>query len=161
MLNVIGDIKVTKDLFERFLNTIEDKEYVNISSLHSKRLLVLSGKKTLIQKCSQFYKENNIPSKNLNVSAAFHSKLMEEGKNKFEKYLNNVQFKYPKYKLLSSVTGNIIEETEDFDNKIKEVLVSQFVSPIRLLQCYEICQEGSLKILDVVKRKILDEKEIL
>lgn len=108
MLNVIGETNISLELFEKFKLNLEDKEYINVSSIHSRRLLVISGKKNLIEKCRLYFKENNIQSKLLNVSAAFHSKLMEIGMSKFSTFLEDKIFNFPKYGVISTVKGHVL-----------------------------------------------------
>ena len=165
MLNIIGDIYTSLNLFQKFRLTlsIEDREFINISSIHSKRLIVISGKKGLITKCSFFFKENNIISKQINVSAAFHSKLMEKGRLKFKDYIKDMYFDNLKYNLISTVTGEVIDKNDldDFNTRIKDILVKQFCEPIRLLTSYQLCYEEDVPILEVVKRKFIETKDLI
>lgn len=166
MINIIGDINTNIKLFDKFIETlnIDEKDYINISSIHSKRLIVISGKKGLIQSCSLFFKENNIMNKQLNVSAAFHSKLMENGRFKFMQYLEKIIFEEAKFNLISTVTGGVIHRGIDkyhFNEAIKDILVRQFCEPIRLLSSYQLCFDQDITVLDVVKRKFINAKDVI
>lgn len=171
MLNVIGDIEKNINLFNNFLEI--NKKNVSISSIMSKRLLVLSGESELIDKCMKFYKDNSVGCRKLIVSAAFHSDLMQEGKLRFRQFLNEemegIKFTFPKVKIISTIYPEFIYETKEnnsldsknFDMRVKELLVEQFTRKVNLLESVlkykevtETNQENNL--YDIIKRKNVD-----
>lgn len=202
MLNVLGPYNFSIEIFNKFLLTLNEneKEFINISSINSNRLIVLSGKSLLIEECAKYLKENSIACKKLPVSAAFHSKLMVHGQKLFKNYIfskderadinsnlelhtsisnkdiynlsfideNKFKFKFnhPKIVILSTIEAdfflnNINKESEDFDLKIKDLLVKQFTEPVYLLDCVKKNADQNIKIYDMNKRKIVDYGEFL
>lgn len=63
----------------------------------------------------------------LNVSAGFHSKLMQPAADRFLRELKDVKFNRPNCKFFSNVTG---DELTNFDN-MPELLSRHIVSPVR------------------------------
>jgi [acyl-carrier-protein] S-malonyltransferase len=174
MLNVVGQFTISIEYFHKFLQTLndEEKEFINISSINSNRLIVLSGKSQLIDRCAKFFKENSIACKKLPVSAAFHSKLMIQGQKLFRDYIFNsgnnsinlIGFNQPKFEILSTIESDFFlnnKQSIDFDFKVKELLVKQFVEPVNLLDCVKKNAEQNIKIHDMNKRKIVDFAEFL
>jgi malonyl CoA-acyl carrier protein transacylase len=169
MLNIVGDIDKTTNIFENYIQSLndKDKEYINVSSIYSKRLLVISGRMDLIDKCIVYMKAKSIACRKLQTSAAFHSKLMEKGKELFSDYLqNNITFVKPKIDILSTIDNSLIysmfdNNKEDIDKIIKDCLTRQFIKKIDLLSCINKCKEDGLEIYDLNKRKFIDYNEYL
>lgn len=173
MLNVIGDKDSIIEHFDKFkMNNLnqEEREYIDISSINSKRLAVLSGKTELIEKSIKFFKENSIACKKLPVSAAFHSKLMENAQILFNNYLNNTSniiFKPPKYPILSTVENSNLQFYQEyssrpnFDSEVKSLLVKQLRYPVNLLDSVKYNSDNNIKIYDMNKRKFIDPNEYI
>ena len=62
----------------------------------------------------------------LNVSGAFHSKLMENAAKEFAEYLEDIKFNKPSCSVISNVTA----EPED-ENNVREMLVAQMKNPVQ------------------------------
>ncbi len=194
MLNVVGEINKTIHLFEDFVKNFDKQKNenlnnkifnnfdneINISSIMNKRLIVISGKANVIEECAKYMKNNNIACRKLIVSAAFHSRLMLEGSEKFKVYLfdkkNDIKFSFPEVNVLSTIDpkfvylkkdlNNLTEN--DFDTKVKNLLVEQFIKKVDILGCIEkYFYENTTKdkeafgIYDIVKRKIIDLNEFI
>jgi malonyl CoA-acyl carrier protein transacylase len=188
MLNVVGDINKNINLFNLFINNNKNEE-INLSSIMSNRLIVLSGATDSIEKCRIFFKENSIGCRKLIVSAAFHSDLMIEGSLKFKDYLfdkeENIFFDFPKIPIISTIYPEFVYPRKnskeafgfdnnpiEFDTKVKEMLVDQFTRKVDLMNCVKNLVELSKKdnednkiiecqIYDIIKRKNLDLNEFL
>lgn len=164
MLNIVGDVSKNQKLFEDFTTKLEkeEKDFINISAVYSKRLLVVSGKTYLIDLCSAFFKSNSIACRKLITSAAFHSKLMEGGKNRFKEYLlNQITFKKPQIEILSTV-DRLYKHNENYNElRLKDLLVDQFTEKIDLLNCFEYCQQNEIDVYDLNKRKFINFAEYL
>jgi malonyl CoA-acyl carrier protein transacylase len=183
MLNVVGDINKNIILFNKFLekNEIENLK-INLSSIMSKRLLVISGATDSIEKCRKFFKENSIGCRKLIVSAAFHSDLMKEGSIKFREYLfdenEELFFDFPEVSIISTIFPEFIYpikecrflNKKEFDKKVKEMLVEQFTRKVDLLDCVrnyvKINKEignGNFEyeLYDIIKRKNVDLNEFI
>lgn len=186
MLNIVGDINNSKEIYNNFIADLShnDNEMINISSINSKRLLVISGRSDLIDKCNVFIKKNSIATRKLQVSAAFHSALMKKGQEMFKKYLDeaDIKFELPVFRVLSTIEeiGDIndvvysnnkvenikvlaydIKDKDRFDLIVKDMLVKQYTHPINLIECVKYNYNNHVRIYDVVKRKYCDYSDYL
>ena len=62
----------------------------------------------------------------LNVAGAYHSRLMEPARERFEAYLAPIEFAAPKFAVFTNTTGESISEPV----AIKAALVKQVVSSV-------------------------------
>lgn len=196
MLNIVGDVNLTIPAFERFINEklkskkyysenidsdVNNKNYeINISSVMNKRLIVISGRTELIEDCARYMKDCGFASRKLIVSAAFHSNLMLEGSEKFREFLfdkqNQINFRFPKFDILSTINPEFIYQRKEaidiseseFDLKVKNLLVDQFVKKVDILGCINKykdlnSQNGivNYEIYDIIKRKKFDLDEFI
>jgi [acyl-carrier-protein] S-malonyltransferase len=170
MLNVVGQATHSIEFFEKFKRSLNEEEasFINVSSINSNRLIVLSGKSELIDRCSKFMKENSIACKKLPVSAAFHSKLMTSGQLLFKEYINSpknkIEQKKPQVSIISTIESGFYDKYKDsseFDHKLKSLLVRQFLEPVNLLDCVRKNAQDKVKIYDMNKRKTVDFTEFL
>ena len=182
MLNVIGDIYKNINLFNKFIENNKNEE-INLSSIMSKRLLLLSGASDSIEKSKIFYKENSIACRKLVVSAAFHSNLMSDGSKKFKEYLfeesENIFFGFPEVNIISTISPEFVYQRrdlnelneEEFNRKIKEMLVEQFTKKVDLMSCVENyskfiadseeLQKDDYELYDIIKRKNVNINDFL
>lgn len=158
MLNIVGDIDTTIELFNKFKTLNGDGDLINISSINNKRLIVASGKTALIDKLNVFMRDNKIACRRLPVSAAFHSNLMIQGQAQFEKYLKeeSVNFSAPKVKIISTIEPVILNDTV-----IKDLLVKQFTKQVDLLHGIKQIHKENIEIYELVKRKFIDINEYI
>jgi malonyl CoA-acyl carrier protein transacylase len=178
MLNVIGDFHDSINKFSLFSSKLreEEREMINISSINSKRLIVLSGRTDLIEESMKFYKSYSIACKRLPVSGAFHSKLMSKASLGFESFLfdnkNSIIFKLPQVDILSTIRPRDKDNNhnwkydrsdKDFDNTVKNKLISQLESQVDLVSCVNanFKTEEEIQIYDIIKRKFVDKNEYL
>ena len=157
MLQLIGDSSKSIEVFEEFRGKCEDKEWINVSSVNSKKLVVVSGRADLIEEAKQYLRSQGVATRVLNVSNAFHSKLMEKGKVEFTEIINEFKFKEGNKRVLSTVSG--VEVTKKSDVEIKDLLVRQLTEPIRLLECVELAK--NFLLYDLVKRKEIPISEFI
>lgn len=100
--------------------------YVEPVNFNTPGQVVISGLKTAIELATPKLEEAGamkvVP---LNVSGAFHSKLMEGAADEFAKFLEGIAFAKPKCKVVSNVTAKIEDETN-----VRDLLVRQMKSPV-------------------------------
>lgn len=95
MLNIIGDIDKNSLAVREFFNSNKSsydsdaRKSINIAGYHSKKLIVFSGDKDIITQLALFLKQKKITNRLLNVSAAFHSNLMNNARIRLVEYLRN------------------------------------------------------------------------
>jgi [acyl-carrier-protein] S-malonyltransferase len=76
----------------------------------------------------------------LNVSGAYHSKLMESASVGFEKFLRNVDFQVPRIEVLTNVTGMAVS----LPDEIRAMLCRQIVSPVLFEKCCRTAMESGV-----------------
>jgi len=119
---------------------------------NSKGQLILSGKNNDLDKFSLLLKEKKIKNIKLPVSAPFHCKLMKDATLKMEKVINNQKFNQPKFDIISNVTSEKYENTED----IKNLLIKQIESPVRWRETIEyMILNGTNTFIEIGPGKVL------
>ncbi|MBR4597586.1 MAG: ACP S-malonyltransferase [Opitutales bacterium] len=113
---------------------------VDMANLNCPGQVVISGEAEKIEAASAAAKERKafkmvVP---LKVAGAYHSRLMEPARAKFEKFLENIEFKTPKLAVFTNVTGEQISDPAE----IKKALVKQVVSPVK----WELCVRNAAKL---------------
>ncbi len=89
--------------------------------------IVISGSRELLrEKAADFKKIGAKMVKELNVSGAFHSPLMEPAKKELERAINKTDFRDAKVDVYSNAYAKPLTKAED----IKEALIKQLTSPV-------------------------------
>ena len=135
---------------------IEDNDncYLTIANYNEPKQLVVSGSESCINQLIPLALESGarraIP---LNVSGAFHSKLMNEAGEGLYQYLidNNFTFNKPKYPMWLNTTGE-----ELLDEDIKAVMRDQVYSSVKFYQSIEnLIDKGYNKFIEIGPGKVL------
>lgn len=103
------------------------KEYVAAVNFNSPAQTVIAGTPEGIAEVTEIFTEMKARVKALNVTGAFHSKLMQPAADKFYETAKTVEFKAPQVKYYSNVTGG---ELTDFSD-MASLLAKHIVSPVR------------------------------
>ena len=124
MVAVLGS---TVDIIEKIL--IDNKEIfkAQIANDNSEGQIVLSGKTGDLEKLIQVLKDSAIKSIKLPVSAPFHCDLMNSATKIMTEELNKLNFKNGQNKLISNVTANEIENSDE----LKNLLIMQIENRVR------------------------------
>jgi [acyl-carrier-protein] S-malonyltransferase len=105
---------------------------LELSNINGPGQIVLAGEKENIGRAIEIATEvtggKALP---LNVAGAFHSSWMEPARKQFDAFLGDIVFEEPKFKVMSNVTGEPMENPEE----IKALLIQQIVSPVRWWDC--------------------------
>ena len=133
---------------------------INIANDNAPGQVVISGIVESIKK-SEVFLLNNGAKKivYLNVSAAFHSKLMKTAEEEMKKYLINTNFQNPEYQLISNFTGTASKEhsvilenlSKQMSNKVKWTDSIKLLEKMKVNNIIEI---GPNKILTGLIRRI-------
>lgn len=119
-----------------------DRFDVDVSNYNSPGQIVISGEKEKVWNAMEKAKEMSFKAVvPLKVAGAYHSRLMQSAAENFENYLADINFKPPKIKVLSNVTGTFISDPE----AIKEKLVQQVYSPVK----WDACMKNASKALEI------------
>jgi acyl transferase domain-containing protein len=89
------------------LATLELQQDCDIAAINSPTETVIAGRQVAITKLLNHFKANNIQTRELKVSHAFHSVLMEPILKEFEAVARQVEFKPTTIPLISNVTGKL------------------------------------------------------
>ena len=113
---------------------------IDMANLNCPGQVVISGDAEKIEAATAAAKERKafklvVP---LKVAGAYHSRLMEPARAKFEKFLEGIEFKKPNIAVFTNVTGEQISDPAE----IKKALVLQVVSPVK----WELCVRNASKL---------------
>ncbi len=100
-------VSLSEKQIEAYLN-----EDISVAAANSPVLTVVSGTFEAVGRLEQQLQENNIQSRRLHTSHAFHSAMMESILEKFAVTLKSITFNKPKIPYISNVTGEYIKDSE-------------------------------------------------
>ncbi len=105
---------------------------IEMANLNCPGQIVVSGEKTKIAAAIEAAKARDfrrvIP---LNVAGAYHSRLMEPARAAFAAFLESVEFRRPRFTVLTNTTGKAVSEP----GAMRDALVRQVVSPVLWEAC--------------------------
>lgn len=152
---IVTDVET--EVLESVIQKINETGYVTITGYNSPNQLMVGGEKTVerllddqISSLSgQYIPFRMIPMK---ANAPYHSKLMEFLKPKFTEILSQVNIKSPAFPILSTVSGELIDDA----SKISESLINQLVTPVKWTQALEKLKSMGIECLvDIGPNKIV------
>lgn len=119
---------------------------IEVANLNCPGQIVVSGEKPKVDAAVAASKERGfrrvIP---LNVAGAYHSRLMEPARAKFEAFLANVEFREPQITVLTNTTGKTVSDPA----AIRDALISQVVSPVLWEDCMrEAARLGAARFIE-------------
>jgi len=139
---------------ENIYNIIQNNKLnLSIANDNSPQQIVISGiKKELINSEEIFKKSGAKKFILLNVSAAFHSSLMNEAQEKMKEFINNSTFNNSKIAIISNFTAN---KSSNIDT-IKENLFKQMSNRVRWVESIQTLEKNNeSKIIEVGPGKVL------
>ncbi|MEA3314221.1 MAG: ACP S-malonyltransferase [Caldisericota bacterium] len=150
MLAVIG---LPDEKLKKVLEESSDKGVLVAANFNSPGQVVLSGADNAIEKAKVVAKENGAKIvKVLNVSAPFHSPLMEPVVPEMSKFIDSVQFNKPAIPVVQNATGKVVSTVEE----IKENLKKQLTSPVLWTDSVSTMSEmGVEKFIEVGPKNVL------
>ncbi len=149
MLAILGaKIKDINDL----LNSFKEKGVCEIANDNAAGQVIISGDKDTIISFQSSLKKKKIKSIPLKVSAPFHCSLMKSAADKMRDKIKNINFKNPKYSILSNVTAKIEKNPEN----IKNLLIDQIFSTVKWRETIiNISNEGVSNFVEIGPGKVL------
>ncbi|WP_020398758.1 ACP S-malonyltransferase [Kordiimonas gwangyangensis] len=103
---------------------------IDIANLNSPKQTVLSGVKSQIMDCAKVCETEEITAIPLNVSAAFHSQLMEDAAKAFADFLKDTNFAQPRIPVIANVTARPYGNG-DTQAIVRELLSRQIAGTVR------------------------------
>ena len=149
MIAVLGTkIDFIENLLKENLNNYE----CFIANDNTDGQLVLSGKKTDLEKFALDLKKNSIKNIILPVSAPFHCKLMNKATEIMETEIEKLNFSSAKKNLVSNVTAKLMKETPE----IKNLLIKQIESRVKWRESVKyMIQNGTDSFIEIGPGKVL------
>jgi [acyl-carrier-protein] S-malonyltransferase len=151
MAAIIGlnDEDVVKVCLEASEITGEAVEAVNFNSPGQ---VVIAGSTAAVEKSIVLMKEAGAKrALPLPVSVPSHSSLMKPAADELEKYLCNIEFKFPDIEVIHNVDARSHNDT----SSIKQALVKQLYNPVQWTQTIQILSEGADVIVECGPGKVL------
>ncbi len=136
--------------------------YVTAVNYNSPVQTVIAGEVDAVDKAIEIFTEKKARCMKLNVSSAFHSRLMQSAADEFIKTAEEIEFKAPNVDFYSNVLGG---KLEDFSG-MPELLSSHIVSPVKFVSELETMKSagfdtfielGPNKVLTGLVRKTLSD----
>lgn len=113
------------------LQQVDESEIVDIANLNCPGQIVISGSKGGIDEAAERLKEAGarrvLP---LNVSGPFHSRLMKQANEEFQKHLDETTISDANIPVYANVTAQPVQDKDE----IKDLLIKQLYSPVRFEQ---------------------------
>ena len=136
---------------------------INPANYNSPMQTVITGEIPLVQKAMAIAKETGAKRViQLNVSGAFHSKLMDDAFIPFKKVLTKQEFHNPSIPIVMNVTGEEVRDTESIKTAIERQILNpvQWVKTLNTLRSANVdtfIEIGPGKVLSgLVKRTLKD-----
>ena len=126
---------------------------VNVANLNSPAQLVISGEIDPIRNVMAIAKERGAKIvKELNVSGAFHSPLMNSAVEELSRALENVPISSPEFPVYKNVSGQPLVDPEE----IKGSLIEQLTSPVKWYpSMLNMANAGAVEFIEIGPGKVL------
>ncbi len=134
-------------------NSLKDTGVVQPANFNSPGQIVISGDLNAVRKAIELAKQNGAKlAKELVVSGAFHSPLMNHAYENIARELEKMNMSEPKFPVYSNVTGDKFQSIE----QIRTLLIEQIVSPVRWQQIIEkMIENGITTFIEIGAGKVL------
>ena len=133
-------------------NTLAD-EVVQCANFNSPGQIVISGSLTGVRKAMELAKDKGAKLvKELVVSGAFHSPLMELAVSDFNNALANTKINTPELKVYANVTAEQVTSS----NEVQELLLQQLTAPVQWEQTISnMVRDGAEQFIEIGSGKVL------
>lgn len=130
---------------------IEPYQSIAIAAFNGPRSLVISGREDEVTTVRANLEKQGIKTKELNVSHAFHSTLMQPMLAEYEKIATQVNYKDPEIPLVSNLTGNRADE----NIATTQYWLSHITQPVKFAQSMQTLNEEGDFFLEIGAKPIL------
>ena len=149
MISVTASAECVSQSLDRFGHDFE----VDIAAYNTPTQTVLSGKRSSINKISQYFSKQNVQIKTLINGHAFHSKYVEGMLEEFHAVAASIQYKKPRIVVISSVSG---EPAQSGQLEKPEYWVRQVREPVRFNDCMQtLARQGAGMFLELGPQPVL------
>ena len=129
------------------------KSVVSPANLNSPDQTVISGAKAAVERAAALCKQAGAKrTVMLQVSAPFHSKLMQPAQDRLATDLESIPFHDPLYPVVCNVDARLTTRPAD----IRDCLIRQVTGPVRWVECIQLLiREGATHFIEVGPGKVL------
>ncbi|CAH2212872.1 ACP S-malonyltransferase [Tepidibacter aestuarii] len=111
-----------RDILMDVLDEVSSEGIVEAANFNSPGQIVISGEIKAVEKAASLCKERGAKKAViLNVSAPFHSSMLNKAGENLKKELENIHLNSLKLPVVTNVTGNYVEKDEIKDTLVKQV----------------------------------------
>ncbi|WP_185872829.1 ACP S-malonyltransferase [Blattabacterium cuenoti] len=123
------------------------------SNYNSPEQIVISGEISALMRVSNIIKQfKGSKILTLPIHGAFHSPIMEHGKNKLKNVINKINFKYSRCPIYQNTNASPVRQSLD----IKKNLIEQLTSPVKWKQSVNnMINDGAVNFVDIGPKSIL------
>ena len=137
---------------EEVIKNNHDKGVCDVANDNCPGQIVLSGHKSKIENISSKLKDLGAKVININVSAPFHSSLMQPAAEIMKNELENINFNKFKTKFINNVEANFCDD----EKKIRKLLVEQITKKVRWSETIKLMVHNDHKnIIEIGSGKVL------
>ncbi|MGL4763211.1 MAG: ACP S-malonyltransferase [Sarcina sp.] len=156
---MVAVLKMSKEDIQNIVTTCSEYGVVEIANYNSPNQIVISGELTALDKAMDLIKEKGGRAIKLNVSAPFHSSMLEVAASNLYKELENIKINEPKCVVLSNLKGTAYQSGDDIrsilkDQVKKSVLFVDNIEYIKSLGVDIFVEIGPGKVLSGFVKKI-------
>ena len=153
MVAVMASEEQVKQLIAPYIEQVPlAKPAVGIAAINGPQSVVISGAAEAIRTVKEILEAEGIKTKQLQVSHAFHSPLMEPMLKEFETVANQITYNLPQIPLISNVTGTRVDQSISTAN----YWVNHVRQPVKFAHSMEnLYQEGYQVFLEIGPKPIL------
>lgn len=139
---MVAVLKLSKDDIKEIIENANAFGIVEVANYNSPNQTVISGENAALDKAIEFIKEKGGRAVRLNVSAPFHSSMLEVAANNLYEELKNIDIKKPNKTVLSNSKGINYNSEDD----IKEILKDQVKSSVLFIDNIEYIKKQGVDI---------------
>ena len=136
MLAVMSSVEKVNQLITTY------SEKIAIAAINGPESIVISGKSEAIATIKKIFNSLEIKTKQLQVSHAFHSHLMEPMLKDFEVIASEITYNQPKVPIVLNITGNLADK----DITTASYWVNHIRQPVKFAQSMEILHQKGYEI---------------
>ncbi|MGL4451872.1 MAG: ACP S-malonyltransferase [Sarcina sp.] len=156
---MIAILKLSKSEIQKIIEICSKDGIIEIANYNSPNQIVISGELKVLDKAIELIEEKGGRAVKLNVSAPFHSSMLNTAATNLYNELKNININSPKGTVLSNLKGTTYETTDNYkmilkDQVQKSVLFVDNIEYIKKLGVDIFVEIGPGKVLSGFLKKI-------
>ena len=140
------------DAVQEIVGSAREKDMLSVANHNTAEQIVITGEDEPVHRAIQMVKQRKGRAVPLNVSGAWHSRLMDGAVDEFRRFMDDIPFTRPKSTVLFNATGKNETDTE----KVKDIMATQLVTPVRWYDIIlNMLDDGVRTFVEVGPKKVL------